>query len=414
MSAAIAVWPSASAHCRALRPFSSSSSVSALARSRACTHTPCPPAAATIRPVKPLLAFRSGLAGCCSSRSRMERWPRNAASMSAVTPRPVGKSTLAPRSSSSLTISNWPPVTAACSRAEVVVRPSSVRTGQSSSTGSDAGELITADSPASSGAAGEVAVCCCGATCCRMSSAVAMWPLASACCRGVWPSSSSSSVLALARSSAFTHASCPWSGLAECCRRTSTMERWPWYAASMSAVRPSLPGKSTLAPRSSSSLAISSWPPVAAACSRATVGVRTHDGHRSSVETEMSASASPPFPSHLTTFCSSPRPADLSISMGSEDTGGAAGAAAAGFGGTACCWMSSAVVGWPWTSAHCGAVRPSSLISWVFAPASSRAMHPSILLGWPCTRACSRSCATVLGHSGPSRLLRGSQSSALV
>eukprot|EP00964_Phaeocystis_antarctica_P072206 scaffold44129_cov61-Phaeocystis_antarctica.AAC.5 len=45
--------------------------------------------------------------------------------------------------------------------------------------------------------------------CCRMSSAVAMWPWSSACCRAVKPSSSSSSVLALASSRAFRHASCP-------------------------------------------------------------------------------------------------------------------------------------------------------------------------------------------------------------
>eukprot|EP00964_Phaeocystis_antarctica_P010843 scaffold5965_cov69-Phaeocystis_antarctica.AAC.2 len=175
------------------------------------------------------------------------------------------------------------------------------------------------------------------------------------------------------------------------------MERWPSYAAAMSAVTPRLVGKSTLAPRFSSSLTISSWPAVAAACSRATVAVRP-----SSIGTEMNASASPPFPSHLTTFCSSPSPADLSTSTGSEDAGGAAGAAA-DFGGAACCRMSSAVVGWPWTSAHSGAVRPSSLISWVLAPASSRAMHPSILLGWPCcTRACSRSCAPPSLGSGQS------------
>eukprot|EP00964_Phaeocystis_antarctica_P088515 scaffold56327_cov68-Phaeocystis_antarctica.AAC.11 len=45
--------------------------------------------------------------------------------------------------------------------------------------------------------------------CCRMSSTVAVWPWYSACCRAVKPFSSSSSVLALARSRAFTHASCP-------------------------------------------------------------------------------------------------------------------------------------------------------------------------------------------------------------
>ena len=51
------------------------------------------------------------------------------------------------------------------------------------------------------------------------------------------------------------------------------MERWPWYAAIMSAVMPKLFCKSTLAPRISSSLAISGWPLSAAACSRVPVAV---------------------------------------------------------------------------------------------------------------------------------------------
>eukprot|EP00964_Phaeocystis_antarctica_P113155 scaffold77238_cov60-Phaeocystis_antarctica.AAC.1 len=147
-----------------------------------------------------------------------------------------------------------------------------------------------------------------------------------ACCRAVRPSSSTSSVLALARSSSCTHASCPWhaahiravlpeldcrSGLAECCRRTSRMERWPWYAASTSAVVPRLVWKSTLAPCFSSTLTISRWPLAAAACSRAAVGPRSP----TSVGKEPTASA-PPLRSHLTTRCSSPRCADRMISMG--------------------------------------------------------------------------------------------------
>eukprot|EP00964_Phaeocystis_antarctica_P095630 scaffold62063_cov65-Phaeocystis_antarctica.AAC.10 len=69
---------------------------------------------------------------------------------------------------------------------------------------------------------------------------------------------------------------------------------------------------------------------------------------------------------------------------------------AAGCSGAACCRKRPAVVGWPWTSAHCGAVPrpPCTSISWVLAPASSRTcMHPNILirLGWPHPRACSRS-----------------------
>ena len=53
------------------------------------------------------------------------------------------------------------------------------------------------------------AACCGGAACCRMSFAMAVWPLFSAHCRTVRPLLSSSSVLALARSRACTHASCP-------------------------------------------------------------------------------------------------------------------------------------------------------------------------------------------------------------
>eukprot|EP00964_Phaeocystis_antarctica_P046383 scaffold26790_cov58-Phaeocystis_antarctica.AAC.4 len=74
----------------------------------------------------------------------------------------------------------------------------------------------------------------------------------------------------------------------------------------MSAVQPRLVGKSTLAPRFSSSLTISSWPFVAAACSRA--AFEDWPGN--------SASTGPPLRTHLTTFCTSPRSADRWISMG--------------------------------------------------------------------------------------------------
>ena len=50
---------------------------------------------------------------------------------------------------------------------------------------------------------------CGGAACCRMSSAMVVWPLTSARFRAVWIFTSNSSVLALARSSACTHAICP-------------------------------------------------------------------------------------------------------------------------------------------------------------------------------------------------------------
>eukprot|EP00964_Phaeocystis_antarctica_P010164 scaffold5570_cov69-Phaeocystis_antarctica.AAC.3 len=100
-SFAVVEWPWSSACRRAVKPRSSSSSVLALARSRACTHASCP---------------RSGLAECCSRKSTTERWPWFAAAMSAVLPRLPGKSTLAPRCSSSLTISSWPMPAAACSR----------------------------------------------------------------------------------------------------------------------------------------------------------------------------------------------------------------------------------------------------------------------------------------------------------
>eukprot|EP00964_Phaeocystis_antarctica_P060953 scaffold36377_cov66-Phaeocystis_antarctica.AAC.6 len=61
------------------------------------------------------------------------------------------------------------------------------------------------------------------------------------------------------------------SGLAECCRRTCRMERWPLVAAYMSAVKPLLFGKSTLAPRFSSSLTSSRWPLAEAAGSRPSI-----------------------------------------------------------------------------------------------------------------------------------------------
>eukprot|EP00964_Phaeocystis_antarctica_P116798 scaffold80701_cov75-Phaeocystis_antarctica.AAC.1 len=65
----------------------------------------------------------------------------------------------------------------------------------------------------------------------------------------------------------------------------------------MSAVRPRLLGKSTLAPRLSSSLTSSRWPLAAAACSRVKV-----DARPSFVGVEQSASTGPPLRSHLTTF----------------------------------------------------------------------------------------------------------------
>ena len=91
------------------------------------------------------------------------------------------------------------------------------------------------------------------------------------------------------------------------------MERWPPSAASMSAVVPRPLGRSTLAPRFSSSLTISSLPYAAAACSRPKAV-----GSPDSAEVMQSASTSPPLRTHLTTFCSSPRSADLRISRDSE------------------------------------------------------------------------------------------------
>eukprot|EP00964_Phaeocystis_antarctica_P031699 scaffold17927_cov67-Phaeocystis_antarctica.AAC.3 len=81
----------------------------------------------------------------------------------------------------------------------------------------------------------------------------------------------------------------------------------------MSAVWPRLFGRSTLAPRFSSSLTISRWFSVAAACSRVVVEVRP-----SRRVIGPNASASPPLRSHLTTFCSSPRCADWWTSSGSD------------------------------------------------------------------------------------------------
>eukprot|EP00964_Phaeocystis_antarctica_P069949 scaffold42557_cov54-Phaeocystis_antarctica.AAC.3 len=134
---------------------------------------------------------------------------------------------------------------------------------------------------------------------------------------------------------------------------------------------PRLPGRSTLAPRPSSTLTISSWSLIVAAYSK------------------KNASTSPPVSSHLTTFCSSPCSADSKISTGSEAgeltagspaSGEATGVAAAGCGG--CCRMSCAVAAWPWASAQCSAVRPPSPSSSVLALARSRACtHASC--PWP-------------------------------
>eukprot|EP00964_Phaeocystis_antarctica_P022397 scaffold12431_cov58-Phaeocystis_antarctica.AAC.4 len=152
---AVSVWPSCSAHCRAVWPSLSSSSVLALARSRASTHASFPPAAAIITAVASSMFCWSGLGLHARSlpllsgrhqggsavdvlqvgvgrvlqerRGRMERWPWSAACTSAVRPRLLGRSMLAPRFSSSLTICRWLLTAAACSRVEVVGRPSSVR-----------------------------------------------------------------------------------------------------------------------------------------------------------------------------------------------------------------------------------------------------------------------------------------------
>eukprot|EP00964_Phaeocystis_antarctica_P008295 scaffold4467_cov65-Phaeocystis_antarctica.AAC.3 len=63
-SFAVVEWPWSSACRRAVKPRSSSSSVLALARSRACTHASCPLPAAYIRAVPPSMECRSGLAEC--------------------------------------------------------------------------------------------------------------------------------------------------------------------------------------------------------------------------------------------------------------------------------------------------------------------------------------------------------------
>eukprot|EP00964_Phaeocystis_antarctica_P109915 scaffold74319_cov72-Phaeocystis_antarctica.AAC.3 len=145
------------------------------------------------------------------------------------------------------------------------------------------------------------------------------------------------------------------SGLAEWCSRKSTMERWPCPAASVSAA--------------------------AAACSRDQVF------RPSSFGTEWSALTVPPWPSHLTTFCSSPRPAAWKISLGSEAgelapaSGGVAGGAMAGCGSATCRQVRDVLDVWLLTSAHCISVRLfSSSSDSVLVVASSRAcMHPNIM-----------------------------------
>eukprot|EP00964_Phaeocystis_antarctica_P086378 scaffold54683_cov56-Phaeocystis_antarctica.AAC.4 len=119
----------------------------------------------------------------------------------------------------------------------------------------------------------------------------------------------------------------------------------------MSAVKPVLLGRSTLTPRSSSSLTISRWPPATAACSRA---LRPLTGQ--------SASTRPPSRcSHFTTGCSSPRSAEVKISKGRSSPGLSAGSSASSWAAGA----GSTVVG-PLTSAadHCRATRLNSSTSW--------------------------------------------------
>eukprot|EP00964_Phaeocystis_antarctica_P041093 scaffold23492_cov65-Phaeocystis_antarctica.AAC.3 len=114
--------------------------------------------------------------------------------------------------------------------------------------------------------------------------------------------------------------------------------RGPIPAAAMRAVRPLGLRRSTLAPRCSSSFATRSCPPDTDRCS-------------SPHPCTFSESTCPPFCSHSTTGCSSPRCAALTISWGSDvatQTGGLA----------ACCRSSSAIAVWPSASATCSAVMP--------------------------------------------------------
>eukprot|EP00964_Phaeocystis_antarctica_P053068 scaffold31098_cov75-Phaeocystis_antarctica.AAC.2 len=75
MRVVMSVWPWTSAHCRAVRPSRSSSSVLAPAFSRACTHAACPAQAAAMSAVPPCMSCRSRLAECCRRRRTMEAWP---------------------------------------------------------------------------------------------------------------------------------------------------------------------------------------------------------------------------------------------------------------------------------------------------------------------------------------------------
>eukprot|EP00964_Phaeocystis_antarctica_P038213 scaffold21871_cov64-Phaeocystis_antarctica.AAC.2 len=93
----------------------------------------------------------------------------------------------------------WPECPLACSAAS---------SASSSSIAASARAACTA-CPACTACGATAAAGCGAAACCRMRAAVAVCLWISAYSRAVSPSSSSRSVLALARSRAFTHASCP-------------------------------------------------------------------------------------------------------------------------------------------------------------------------------------------------------------
>eukprot|EP00964_Phaeocystis_antarctica_P107302 scaffold72053_cov63-Phaeocystis_antarctica.AAC.7 len=187
---------------------------------------------------------------------------------------------------------------------------------------------------------------------------MAAWPWVSATCSAVYPGWLRSSMLAPASSSSCTHSF------------------WPSATANIRAVAPSVVCTSILALCSSSRRTMASLPS-AAATMRAVVPLlpprHPLDAAACSNPYPPSSSVStrPPFFSHLTTGCKSPRFAALASSVGSMKLGGALV-----FG--ACRCSKQAIAVWPQALAICNAVSPFSLRSPVLAPASSSSCTHSL------------------------------------
>eukprot|EP00964_Phaeocystis_antarctica_P109852 scaffold74268_cov74-Phaeocystis_antarctica.AAC.3 len=371
--------------------------------------------AAIMRAVKPMAPRRSTLAPRCSSSFATRSCPIGAAMCSSPSPSSSSASTCPPCCSHSITSCRSP-----CAAARPIssgsrtgagltegkaaeTSPSSCRFAGLSSTAPASPSTATAyrplaaskrpatpHRPLSSGRAwrppmrtrwperlgvGATTVAGGAAACCRSSLAMAAWPCISASCSAVMPSRPHSSMLAPASSSSCTHSSLPLT------------------AACIRAVHPSASCRSMLALCSSSRRTVASWPIVAAtmravpppAPRRSTLAPRCSSSFAtcrcppaaapcSSPRSPSSrASTCPPCSSHPSTCCSSPRYVARPISSGSTMVTLVGGVAA-------CCRSISAMAAWPSSSANVGAVWPRWSRSSVLAPAASSSCTHSF---WP-------------------------------